>query len=266
MTDPMTSNIPTEAFVWPDTQKLVLGELSLPSDSTITTAKSLLRSLDHDNILDGLRSGNERRQNFGISHNLGDPHIVRPLSVSINGFEPSEYLQGSTKLDAPVIDTESILPGYIQEIPRRFLEAGLMKLIPGMPLDKNRPLRMAVMDTKRISTTTVREKPHLLKYMPERKVLYSILRPNITDLYTKYKDFAWASDVQLEKLSICELGLYSFKRGPLIVGQGHREIACVALPGATQSDLSAVFDDVIYTRVKPKHKVDPNAVYDVTSR
>jgi len=105
-----------------------------------------------------------------------------------------------------------------------------------------------------------------MKHMPERKALYSTLRPNITDVYSKYKDFVWANDVQLEKLSICELGLYSFKRGPLIVGQGHREIACVALPGATQSDLSAVMDDVTYTRVKPRYQVDPNAVYDVTSR
>jgi len=147
MRDPVTSNIPTEAFVWPDTQKLVLGELSLPSDSTIATAKSLLRSLDHDSMLDELRSGNERRKNSGISRNLGDPHTVQPISVSINGFEHSEYLQGSARLDAPIIDTESILPGYFQGIRRRFLKPGLMKFIPGKPLDRNRPLRMAVMDS-----------------------------------------------------------------------------------------------------------------------
>lgn len=61
MRDPITSKIPTEAFVWPDTQRLTLGELSLQSDSKILKAKSLLKGLDLDNMLDELRSGNERR-------------------------------------------------------------------------------------------------------------------------------------------------------------------------------------------------------------
>jgi len=266
MRDPVTSNIPTEAFVWPDTQKLTLGELSLLSDSEILKAKSLLNSLDLDDMLDELRSGNERRQNSGTLHNLGDPYTVQPISVSIKGLDRPESQQDSTRLNAAIIDTESILSSFFQTIQRRFLEAGLMKLTPGMRLNRSHPLRMAVMDTGRIFTTTPSEKSHLLKHMPKGKVLYMALRPNVADLCTKYQDFVWASDVQLEKLSICEMGLYSFKRGPLIVGQGHREIACVALPGATQPDLSAVMDDVTYTRVEKKHKVDPNAVYDVTSR
>jgi hypothetical protein len=61
MRDPITSKIPTEVFVWPDTQRLTLGELSLQSDSEILKAKSLLKGLDLDNMLDELRSGNERR-------------------------------------------------------------------------------------------------------------------------------------------------------------------------------------------------------------
>ena len=28
-----------------------------------------------------------------------------------------------------------------------------------------------------------------------------------TELYSKYSDFTWAKDVQLEKLSLCRLGL-----------------------------------------------------------
>ena len=141
-----------------------------------------------------------------------------------------------------------------------------MKLTPAKPLNESRPLRMTVIDTGRISTTTPSEKHHLLKYMPKGKVLYKTLRPDVAELRTKYQDFTWASDIQLEKLSIRELGLLNFKRGPSHVRQGNRETACVALPGAKQPELSAVIDDVTYTRVEKKHKVDPDVVYDVTSR
>jgi hypothetical protein len=141
-----------------------------------------------------------------------------------------------------------------------------MKLTPAKPLNESRPLRMAVIDTGRIFTTTPSQKHHLLKHMPKGKVLYMTLRPDVAELCTKYQDFTWASDIQLEKLSIRELGLLNFKRGLSHVGQGHREIACVALPGAEQPELSAVKDDVTYTRVERKFKVDPDIVYDVTSR
>lgn len=263
MRDPITSKIPTEAFVWPDTQRLTLGELSLQSDGEVSKAKSLLKGLDLDNMLDELRSGNER-QSFGTLHNLGDSHTVQPISVSIKGFDRSEYVYA--RLNAAIIDTESILSRFFQTIQRRFLEAGLMRLTPAKPLNESRPLRMTVIDTGRISTTTPSEKHHLLKYMPKGKVLYKTLRPDVAELRTKYQDFTWASDIQLEKLSIRELGLLNFKRGPSHVRQGNRETACVALPGAKQPELSAVMDDVTYTRVEKKHKVDPDVVYDVTSR
>jgi len=92
------------------------------------------------------------------------------------------------------------------------------------------------------------------------------LRPDVAELCTEYQDFTWASDIQLEKLSIRELGLLNFKRRLSHVGQGHRKIACVALPSAKQPELSAVKDDVTYTRVERKFKVDPDVVYDVSSR
>ncbi len=215
-------------------------------------------------MLDELRSGNERRQSFGTLHNLRDSHTVQPISVSIQGFDRPEYVY--TRLNAAIIDTESILSSFFQTIQRRFLEAGLMKLTPAKPLNESPPLRMAVIDTGRIFTTTPSEKHHLLKHISKGKVLYKTLRPDVAELCTKYQDFTWASDIQLEKLSVRELGLLNFKRGPSHVGQGHREIACVALPGAKQPELSAVIDDVTYTRVEKKHKVDPDVVYDVTSR
>ncbi len=266
MRDPITSKIPTEAFCWPDTQKLSIGELSLASDDRVGAARSLLQCLDLDTMLEELRGGWKHRSCSGMSHNLDGPYTVKPISVSINGIEPLRYPQGSSRVHASIIDTESIFSGFVQGIRRRFVEAGLMKLTQGRSVNTKIPLHMALVDTKRIFTTSAKEKPHLLKYMPENKVIYQILRLNLPDLYTKYKDFVWASDVQLEKLSICELGLYEFMRGPLVVGQGHREIASVALPGATQPELSAVMEDITYRRVKRKSGVDPNAVYDVNSR
>lgn len=262
--DSVTRKIPSEAFVWPDTQKLGLGVLSLQSDREVLRAKSLLESLDLDDMLDELRSGNERRQRVGTSHILDDSHIVQPISVSIKGF--ARLKSYSTRLNAAIIDTEGILPSFFRTIQRHFLEAGLMKLTPTKSLDQSHPLRMSVINTGRLFTTTPGEKQHLLKHMPKGKALHIALRPDIAELCTKYQDFAWASGIQLEKLSICKIGLLNFNFGPSLIGQGHREIACVALPGARQPDSNAVRHNITYTRVVNKYSVDPNVVYDVTSR
>lgn len=141
-----------------------------------------------------------------------------------------------------------------------------MKLTPIETVSQSRLLHMAVLSNKRIYSSTRKTKPHLLQYMPQGTVLYRVLRLDLTDLYVKYKDFVWASDVQMEKLSLCEMGLQDFNRGPSIVGQGHREIASVALPGVNQPELNAGMEDITYTRVKRKYGVDPDTTYDVTSR
>lgn len=266
MRDPLTSKIPTETFVWPDTQKLTLGELSLPSNNAIRAAQGLLQSLGVETMLKKLRIDKEHGQDSNFSHHSDDSHAVHPITVSVSGLEHSKHMQGCIRLNATVIDKESILSSYLKEIRRRSLEAGLMKLMPLETMGRSRPLHMAVMDTGRIYTTAQKVKPHLLKYIPREKIIYKALRPDVTDLYTNLKDFVWASDFELEKLSICELGLHNFMRGKVLVGQGHREIASVPLPGVSQQDLSAVMDDVTYTRLRATENVDPNAVYDVTSR
>lgn len=98
MRDPVTRNIPTEAFVWPDTQKLTLGALSLTSDDKIQAARSLLQCLDLNTMLEDLRIKEINQYNPGMSHNPGGPYTVKPVSVSINGLEPSAYLQNCLTL------------------------------------------------------------------------------------------------------------------------------------------------------------------------
>ena len=105
-----------------------------------------------------------------------------------------------------------------------------------------------------------------MRQLPEGKVLYKRLRIDTEDLYTKYKNFVWANDLQLERLSIREMGLLNFERGQSKVGQGHREIASVPLPGISHVGPDPEMEDISFTSVRPIHNVDPSTIYDVISR
>ena len=264
MRDPITRKIPDEAFVWPDTQVLNLGSLSLTSDSEIEAAKRLLGSLDLSGMLRKIRKRIADRTIPDLPKRSSGAHSEHPIRVSVIGLESSKHLQNTSKLYSPIINPEEVLFDYSKEIQRRFLESGLMHLDPFQTLDPL--LHMPILRTDRLHTKEPKTKPSILRQLPEGKVLYKRLRIDTEDLYTKYKNFVWANDLQLERLSIREMGLLNFERGQSKVGQGHREIASVPLPGISHVGPDPEMEDISFTSVRPIHNVDPSTIYDVISR
>lgn len=127
----MTSNIHDKVFVWPDTQYIQLGSLSLPTQSKVEEARRLLKSLSLSNMLRELR-GNRKKFNDGsMPLRQSQARPDQPIRVSLVGLEhPGEYMEATQYLRASVIDTEGILSDYAMQIQRPFLDAGLNILHP----------------------------------------------------------------------------------------------------------------------------------------
>ena len=249
-----------------------IGTLSLLSDKKIEAASDLLASLDMSTIIRALRQGFYDLNDLNGSRELSkkQDRAVKPLKVSVVGLEtpPGLTMTRCMALTAPVEDPEQVLAGLRLHIKRRFLEAGLLKLDPIQQKKRGNdcyPTHIHIMNTGRIETNEVNNKQSRNK--PPGVVRYKILAPDIRDLFAKYKDFTWADEVRLQKVSLCAMGLRNFVRGQDVVGQGYREIACAALPGTTMGELATHSkDDIVYQQLPSMRLVDPNTIYDVISR
>ena len=50
------------------------------------------------------------------------------------------------------------------------------------------------------------------------------------ELVERYREFEWARDVRMEKVSICEMGAKKVLEGEVVVDQVYTEVASVPLP------------------------------------
>lgn len=199
---------------------------------------------------------------------MDQPYADEPLRVSINGLENNGHIQNCFTFYSYVIDKERILASYCEWIQRRFVECALLDLKQFQSQKVGIKLRTPIMDCARFFTKATNNNPGFKKYLQKGTDVKQVFKIDATGIFAKYGEFAWANDIQLERLSIRELGLQDFHLGPSMIGRGNREIARAALPGTSEADLnvSTEMDDVVYTRVKRQYGIDPTIIYDVTSR
>lgn len=266
MRDPVTSNVPNEAFSWPDELRVRVGPLSLTTNHEIEAANSLLKRVDLGQILRNIRRDNRKQR-------IQDPEQVpgdRPVTISLIGLKDQENTHRAFDLKAHVVDPECVLRELITAVRRIFVDAKFLK--PQRDrfdrLEKvdiaDRPLLVSILKTNYLRSKEVNHT--LTALAPERKVIYKQLGIDVARIYSKYKEHVWASSFDLEKRSILELGLHEFMRGPLQVGRGNREIVSVPLPGVSPTHLKPEFQDITYKRLGNQFGFHPDAVYDVTSR
>ena len=265
MRDPLSKMVPAEAFVWPDSHIIPVSRLSLGSADEVEAAKQNLQSIDLASVRSGLHQENSDKELSGKSPEKHGNTADQAIKVSIVGLQPRDDLHSCVRLRAPVVDSDNILPNYIRRIQGQFGAAELPESArePTHPLG----LSIAILRTKKLCTTASKSLgPSVAKYVPEGITVYAELRVNVVDLYRKYQNFTWASDIRLERLSILEIGQQYFKRGPLVVGRGYREIATVPLPGMSHLPMDTQMENITYTPVKRIYGLDPKAIYDVTLR
>lgn len=182
---------------------------------------------------------------------------------------PGKYVHKVYKLRAPIADPEDILSNYVQEIKRIFTEAELLKLDPLQKRHGPVPLHASIVNCKSLGSTVKKDKLSVTKYWRKGSVPYKWLSLDVTELaelYAKYKDTVWASNIKLESLSIRQSRPLDFLRGQTLVGQGYHEIDSVPLPGTSHLGLDANTADLTYMPSRFQPGFDSNTTYDVTTR
>ena len=164
--------------------------------------------------------------------------IIQPrlpgLRVDIRGLDIHGSMLTLDKcmtLFAPVTDTRGISTPFRDAVRLGLGRAGFLVANLGERSAGNRLTEpyTRLISTKRVFTNADNNNPTLVAAGLKQKLL---LRFGATELYPKYREFIWAKDVHLEKLSICRTGLRDIYKEDKLVGQGYEEIASVPLPGA----------------------------------
>ena len=71
-----------------------------------------------------------------------------------------------------------------------------------------------------------------------------------TGLVSKYHNVTWAKDFQLEKLSICKMGLMDIVQKDKLISRGYRETGNVPLPGTPTSQPDPRVEGATWVRDK----------------
>ena len=259
MRDPVTMTFPTQAFVWPASQTIVIGKMTLVPTERLEAAKALLESLDLETILQ------ESREKSPSATSTGTDAIL----ASVVGLERANLKLSSVQtLFARVIDEENILPKFLPRIRKIFHEAGLLNL--GRHESCESPAHVKIINTSNLYTFEVKEDPDHKKNMPECLRCRKNLTVDSRMMYKKFQDFVWADDIQLQKVSISETRLLDFRfkleRRATLIDQGYREVASVLLPGASCVDQVVYPHGTVTDAALRNFKFYPRATYNVTSR
>lgn len=232
--DPVASDVHPAAFSPPDIQYLDIGALVLQTPQAKEDALGILRDLQLDRNLYEGRSG---------SH-----HSPKPMLVSVAGLVHNDVLHDCRRLYAPVHDHSGKLSDFMLSVRERFLSAGLMRR------PKNEGTSRAMLHTRIIGNRLVRSKMPNMSAHIRRKVAgtdATVLRLaswDLRELYDKYRNFSWAADFALERLSIVDIHAQDIWKDGRVIGRGSQEFASVPLPGITYLGEQSALQNVTYSR------------------
>ena len=266
MTDPVSRYIPNEGFLWPEMMSINLGSLSLRSEDAVLAATAHLKSLKLNELLREIREKGGKGKSLDLTKSTAGQvaGADEPIRISLNGIKQPYDIHNSHRLLTTALEADEVLHDFGEAIENSFFKAGWLKRIIS-PRVKIYSI-VKLVESTRLRIPEKKDKPSMMKNLPEGQIIYKILKLNVEEILAKYHDYVWASDIALERLSIFKLGLYDFKRGAVLVGRGNHEVASVPLPGAPDIDLRAERKGLTYERTGKGGFFIPGATYDVTKR
>lgn len=236
--DPCASSAPLEAYQSLETLGLNYTALKLPTAAHLETAIILAR--DYVVKWD---SASQLHSDASIGAS-GSRRMATPLAVRLVGLK-NEEMENHGKnhsktsgFSATAHDSTKRFKGFIEGLLREFDTAGITvpKLRAEEKTKSKSPDQVVFLTTTQIPGNEPKRSGD-----PRKTRLYAEMgrmKPLLFDgqeMHEKYKDHVWLDNVELEKLSICEMGLKDMIRGETIIGQGYREVAAVPMPGFTTS-------------------------------
>ena len=217
--DPVASDVHPAAFSTPDTQYLSLGSLVLQTPQAKEEALGILRDLHLDRNLSQGRSGSD--------------HSPNPMVVSVAGLVHNDVLHDCRRLYAPVHDHSGKLSDFMLSVKGRFLSAGLMVNVKGEDTPRA-ILHTRIIQNKLVRTKIPNNSAHIRRKLAGTEATVTRLASwDLRELYDKYRNFSWAADFALERLSILDVHAQDIWKDGRLIGRGSQEFASVPLPGIT---------------------------------
>ena len=231
--DPCSVNVPLEAYPSLEAMHNHICVLRLPTPDQVSAADKLVkRCVSRFSSAQGPKAAHTVD---GVTNHM-EP--MAPLTVRIVGLK--NWIKGKTghhqvsNLGAALHDPTGRYEIFRQGLIKEFLDAGMT-----VPFAFNQipdPGYVSLISAKRILGDTPRTSPN-----PTLNSFYAstgrtrVVQFDAQELHEKYKNHVWIHNLELERLSICEMGKKDFIRDGEVICQGWREVAAISLPGFEES-------------------------------
>ncbi|KAF2090267.1 hypothetical protein K490DRAFT_35063 [Saccharata proteae CBS 121410] len=237
---------------------LTLGAMSMKDQERVREAVDLLKTLDLRAMMQeasqGTGSGVETDSGNQTQKDSQASSASIPPAVSLTGLHSMKPPHDTSMLYAYPSDPSNTLYPFCQALRNRFTEAGLVS-----PTDKPLRLHATVFNTiyAKIGARNNRSSRHAHQLKPSHEGNESteekpetsaghgpnagrlplkwdeadwvLNQMDARSLMERYKDFVWASDVRIEKVSICKMGAKkTLNEKEEVVAEQYEEIASVA--------------------------------------
>ena len=198
-----TVTIPEKAFRPLGVLHLTLGVMSLTEASQLEAAKTLLRSLNLQELLQAgpeaphPSPGDEKSASLtSLSRAITPPPLSKPnqdrtpLVVTLEGLQAFPSPSKATVLHLPPHDPTSRLYPFCHRLRQAFVDAGFVQ-----PEDRPLVLHATIVNTVYAKTDRRGEKRRMGR-----------ITFDATGLMERYDGLVWASGVEIEGVRICEMG------------------------------------------------------------
>ena len=226
--------IPPKAVRPVGTVHLTLGVMSLQTPDRVVAASEFLRSL---NVRDMLRGASEVRETGPVTvpetaaetdsmpradedPEAGCSVSICPLAVTLSGLHPMHSPSSTSILYASPLDVTARLYPFSLALRQAFTNAEFL-----LPDDRDLRLHATI-----VNTIYAKEKISRAKGRGHGKNNKGSRKFDAQEVIAKYRDFEWAQDVHIERVSICEMGAKKIIEDEEVINEEYLEIASVPLP------------------------------------
>ena len=207
---------------------LTLGVMSLQTQGRIDEATAFLHSLNLGDMLSTTSSLVEKpkvlqQKSVAVLPSKDIPirsSKVLALKAVLEGLHPMQSPTATSILYASPRDSTSRLRTFCLALRQVFISAGFL-------VEETRPLLLHVTIVNTIYAKDRKPRGKGDGHGKKRKDAFAF---DAREIIEKYRDYKWAEDVEIEKVSICEMGAKKIYANQQLVDEQYLEIASLSLP------------------------------------
>ena len=254
--DRTATELPSSAWSQPDQLHFVIGGLILPTQSRLKAAIELLQGIDLTQTVRSSYNSSSELLNFHITINTDAPGVeFRSRVITLQGLRrevtAAHWPRATKALSCDILESWPYLTDLEETLKEAFAKEGLMPVIK----QGNRELGYEgkIMTTCYLRTIVQNTRRELRGQDAVRRPHFDAL-----DIYHKFKNFTWATQFPLERISISQLGLKDVWIQGDFVRTCYRNDGSAFLPGTNPSQTAAADEHPEDVYEKAAHTIREN--------